>query len=94
MIGYTPFLGRARLVSPYLGQDAIRVAAPSTPIEVQKSQETRLFDVLVLGPFMIGVALMSRPSPILRVLLGVAGVGTIIYNLRNYQLTREAAQKT
>lgn len=77
----------------------IRTAAPSTPIEVQKSQEVRLLDVLVLGPFMIGVALISKPPPLVRVLLGVAGVGTIIYNLRNYQLTKEresgaAAPKT
>jgi hypothetical protein len=69
----------------------VRTAAPSTPIEVQKSQEVRLFDVLVLGPFMIGIALASRPSPLMRVLLGVAGVGTILYNLKNYQLTKEQA---
>lgn len=71
---------------------ALTVAAPSTPIEVQKSQETRLFDVFVLGPFMIGVALMSRPPVLVRVLLGAAGVGTILYNLRNYQLTKERAE--
>lgn len=71
---------------------SLTVAAPSTPIEVQKSQETRLFDVLVLGPFMIGVALMSRPPVLVRVLLGVAGAGTILYNLRNYQLTKERAE--
>ena len=70
----------------------IRTAAPSTPIEVQKSQEVRLLDVLVLGPLMIGVALMSRPSPLVRVLLGAVGVGTILYNLRNYQLTKEQAE--
>jgi hypothetical protein len=92
MIGYAPFLGRVRLVSPNLGQDALRVAAPSTPIEVQKSQDVRLWDVLVLGPFMIGMALTSRPSPVLRVLLGAVGVGTILYNLRNYQLTKEQAE--
>jgi hypothetical protein len=69
----------------------IRTAMPSTPIEVQKSQEVRLLDVLVLGPLMIGVALMSRPAPVLRVLLGAVGVGTILYNLHNYQLTREQA---
>lgn len=91
MIGYAPFLGRVRLVSPYLGQDPVAVTAPSTPLEVQKSQEMRLMDVLVLGPFMIGMAMMSRPSPLLRVLLGAVGVGTILYNLRNYQLTREQA---
>jgi hypothetical protein len=70
---------------------AIRTAAPSTPIEVQKSQEVRLFDAFLLGPFLIGMALISRPPPLLRVLLGVAGAGTILYNLRNYQLTREQA---
>lgn len=90
MIGYAPFLGRARLVPP-LGQDPFTEAAPSTPIEVQKSQGMRLLDVLVLGPFMIGMALTSRPSPLLRVLLGAAGAGTILYNLRNYRLTRERA---
>jgi hypothetical protein len=68
------------------------VTAPSSPLEVQKSQETRLFDVLVLGPFMIGLAFMSRPPVALRVLLGLAGAGTILYNLRNYRLT-QAAQK-
>lgn len=89
MIGYAPFLGKVRLVSPYLSQDAVTVTAPSTPLEVQKSQKMRLVDVLVLGPFMIGMAMISRPAPVLRVLLGAAGVATILYNLRNYQLTRE-----
>jgi hypothetical protein len=69
---------------------ALTTTAVSTPIEVQKSQEMRMLDVLVLGPFMIGVAMMSRPSPVLRVLLGAVGVGTILYNLRNYQLTNSA----
>jgi len=67
---------------------SLTTAVPSTPIEVQKSQEVRLLDVLVLGPLMIGVALMSRPPAVLRVLLGAVGVGTILYNLRNYQLTK------
>lgn len=87
MIGYAPVPGRVRLVAPYLGQDALTVASPSTPIEVQKSQEMRLVDVLVLGPFMIAMAIAARPSPLFRMLLGAAGVGTILYNLRNYQLT-------
>lgn len=91
MIGYAPLLGRVRLASPDLGQNALTVAAPSTPIEVQKSQEVRLLDVLVFGPFLIGMALTTRPPTLLRVLLGAVGVGTILYNLRNYQLTREQA---
>lgn len=82
------------VVQHRLNQGALTVAAPSTPIEVQKSQEMRLFDVLVLGPLMIGIALTSRPSPLLRVVLGAVGAGTILYNLHNYQLTREVAQKT
>lgn len=79
-------------VPPRLGQPLvpIRTAEPSTPVEVQKSQEVRLFDVLVLGPFMIGVALAARPPALVRVLLGAAGVGTILYNLRNYQLNEES----
>lgn len=80
-----PGCGRALAQAPV----PLRVQAPSTPVEVQKSQEVRLFDVLLLGPFMIGVALTERPSPALRALLGAAGVGTILYNLRNYQLTQE-----
>lgn len=78
---------------PRLGQPLvpIRTAEPSAPVEVQKSQEVRLFDVLVLGPFMIGAALAARPPLLVRVLLGVAGAGTIIYNLRNYQLNREGS---
>lgn len=91
MIGHTPFLRPVRLASPGLSQAGLAVAAPSTPIEVQKSQEVRLLDVLVLGPFLIGMALTSRPPALLRVLLGAVGVGTILYNLRNYQLTREQA---
>lgn len=75
-----------------LNQMELRVASPSTPIEVQKSQQVRLLDVLVFGPFMIGMALTSRPPVILRVLLGAVGVGTILYNLRNYQLTQEQAE--
>ena len=75
-----------------LNQGALTVTTPSTPIEVQKSQEVRLFDVLLLGPFMIGMALASRPPTLLRVLLGAAGVGTILYNLKNYQLTREQSK--
>lgn len=91
MIRYAPFLGPVRLASPYLGQGALTVAAPSTPIEVQKSQEMRLVDVLLLGPFMIAMAIATRPPPIFRVLLGAAGVGTILYNLRNYRSTAEQA---
>lgn len=74
-----------------LNQGALTVTSASTPVEVKKSQEVRLLDVFALGPFMIIMAMTSRPSPLLRVLLGAAGVGTILYNLRNYQLTREQA---
>lgn len=84
-------LGEDMRVQHRLNQIPLTTVAPSTPIEVQKSQEMRLVDVLLLGPFMIGMAMVSRPSPLLRVLLGAAGAGTILYNLYHYQKTREQA---
>lgn len=76
-----------------IGQLLLTTTAPSTPMEVQKSQEMRLLDVLVLGPFMIGMALMTKPAPVFRALLAAAGAGTILYNLQNYLRTRDQASK-
>ena len=58
-------------------------------LEVSKSQAMRLFDVFVLGPFMISYASKKRQPPFMRLLLGVFGVTTILYNARNYQMTRD-----
>lgn len=50
-----------------------------------KSQEIRMVDVLLLGPFMLWMA--SRPAqtpPWARAVLGVAGLLTITYNGENW----------
>jgi len=56
-----------------------------------KSQAVRILDVLLFGPIMI--ALASRKRKLSRVekgALAVIGIGTIIYNLRNYHLVSQA----
>lgn len=54
------------------------------PACADKAQSVRLFDVYALGPFMIWLAMQSRPSSTARVLLALAGVATIAYNGANY----------
>ncbi len=50
-----------------------------------KTQRVRLFDVLVLGPFMIWFADQADDSPYeARLALAAAGFATIAYNARNY----------
>jgi len=59
-------------------------------MEVSKSQNVRLFDVLLLGPWLIYLASKGNLTKEQRVLLAIAGAGTVVYNARNYYLTREA----
>lgn len=50
-----------------------------------KTQEIRLMDVLILGPFMIWAGLQTKQLPdIAKLLLIGAGIGTVIYNGNNY----------
>jgi len=50
-----------------------------------KSQAVRLLDVFVYGPFMLGVGLAAATlHPAARLGLAALGVGTIVYNARNY----------
>lgn len=50
-----------------------------------KTQAVRMFDVLLLGPWLVWLAARRRPlSDLDRALLAIAGVGTVIYNARNY----------
>ena len=49
-----------------------------------KSQMVRLVDVFVLGPFMIWTASRKHLPPLSRLLLGVSGLATIVYNGVNY----------
>jgi len=56
-----------------------------------KSQSMRLFDIFFLGPFMLWYATQSRSMPDwARLILGVSGVTTTLYNGRNYLLQRGA----
>jgi len=49
-----------------------------------KSQNVRLFDILLLGPLMIYAARGARLGDLERGALAAAGIGTILYNWRNY----------
>lgn len=48
-----------------------------------KSQGVRLLDVFVLGPYMMWKA-SQLPEPPARLVLALVGIGTILYNGRNY----------
>jgi hypothetical protein len=53
-----------------------------------KAQPVRLFDVFILAPFMIYAGLNAN-TPFLRNGLIIGGVGTAVYNWRNYQLMQQ-----
>lgn len=62
---------------------------------VRKTQGIRLLDVIVIGPAMMGAAWELRASsPALAMLLGITGLGTVLYNWANLleQERRDAAQ--
>jgi hypothetical protein len=51
-----------------------------------KTQQVRLMDVFVLGPFMVFAAsLLPDRHAGVRTILTVAGVATSLYNWRNYK---------
>ena len=62
--------------------------------EVAKTQAVRVADVLIIGPLMGlgGMALMKK-QPLLGSGLILFGIGTTIYNARNYTSTNEALQR-
>ncbi len=49
-----------------------------------KTQNVRLFDVLVLGPFLIWAGRSGKKTQAERSGLILAGAATILYNWRNY----------
>lgn len=55
----------------------------------RKGQSVRLFDVWVFGPLTMFYAFKGRLSKFERFILFVMGLGTIGYNLRNYQLNKQ-----
>ncbi len=56
-----------------------------------KSQNVRLFDILILGPLMIYAARGARLGELERGALAAAGVGTILYNWNNYLEIRKSS---
>lgn len=53
-----------------------------------KSQDVRMLDVFVFGPFMIWTATQLK-SEAARVAMLTIGAGTIIYNWENYKAVRD-----
>lgn len=69
-----------------------------SPLDIdraQKAQWIRLADVVLIGPLMTygGTALYREGHSAWGVLLGVLGVGTVLYNGRNYLRVRTAIQR-
>ena len=59
-----------------------------------KTQWIRLADVFVIGPLMVmGGVSLTRKHPILGVVLGALGFGTIWFNGRNWLLVRNARRQ-
>ena len=48
-----------------------------------KSQQVRLIDVFLLGPFLMWTGTRAR-TPTERTVLILSGAGTVLYNWRNY----------
>lgn len=56
---------------------------------ITKTQNVRLLDIFALGPFMIFFGLEAQGvSELAKTVMIIAGIGTIIYNGRNYLLKR------
>lgn len=57
-----------------------------------KTQWIRVADVILIGPLMVagGVALSRTNKPLLGILLGALGIGTILFNGRNWWLVHQA----
>lgn len=59
-------------------------------VEVSKTQDVRLVDVVLLGPFMMWAARESRDLPEwARAVLFISGAATVAYNGRNYLVEKE-----
>jgi hypothetical protein len=69
---------------------------PLPPDDRVKSQQIRLMDVFLLGPFMVFAStLIPKSHQGSRLLLAVSGVLTIAYNWRNHRrIERIRSEKT
>jgi len=52
-----------------------------------KTQSIRGLDVMVLGPAMM-LGATQIENPLLKIIVGVGGATTVLYNLANYQSVR------
>ena len=58
-----------------------------------KSQRVRVLDVVVLGPLMMaGGAAWSKKRPLAGAILLLSGIGTVLYNARNWKRVRRATR--
>ena len=56
-------------------------------MKIDKGQAARIMDVVFLGPYMVWFAIVAKDISILNSSLMIAlGIGTIIYNLKNFVL--------
>jgi hypothetical protein len=56
------------------------------------TQQIRALDVVVLGPaMMLGATQIENPT--LRVIVGVGGITTFLYNLGNYQAVQRRRRR-
>ena len=63
-------------------------------MKIDKGQAARFADVIFIGPYMIWFALVAKDISILNSSLMIAlGIGTIIYNLKNFVLKFYPASK-
>ena len=58
--------------------------------EFQKSQNIRLFDVWVIGPYLIYLGIKGEINKTDKAILGLFGISTIFYNLNNYLRNKNA----
>ena len=64
--------------------------APLLATNGDKSQAVRLADIFLFGPLMIMGAVNKTPPKWMSAALIVIGVGTIVYNARNYLVNLDA----
>lgn len=62
---------------------------PLTDPNFGKTQIIRLFDVLLLGPFMVWTAFVPMLPVWARIFMALSGVGTIVLNAYNYLMLSE-----
>lgn len=63
----------------------------ASPALGEKDADTRLWDVVVLGPWLLIIAHKGKIDPVARIMLAVAGGATVTHNLRNMLVRQQQA---